>query len=309
MQRNWFNYLIISLKGLAMGAADVVPGVSGGTIAFISGIYEELIDSIKSVNLPNLKLLLKGDFKGFWQAVNGNFLLSLVAGIGLSILSLAKLLKYILENNPVLLWSFFFGLVVASAITVAGNIPKWDWKKVLALIFGTAIAYLITSMTPAETTDASWFLFLCGAIAICAMILPGVSGAFILLMFGKYQFFITALTNIEIKPILLLMSGAGIGIMMFSRLLSWLLHRFHDITIAILAGFMIGSLNKIWPWKQVLETYIDRHGEVKPLFEPNVLPTTYESVTGEPAQIVYAALLAVAGFLLIWIMEKATSKK
>lgn len=309
MQRNWLSYLVISLKGIAMGAADVVPGVSGGTIAFISGIYEELIDSIKSINLTSAKLLLKGKVLEFLEAINARFLFALVAGIGVSVFSLAKLLKYILENHPVLLWAFFFGLVVASAITVARNIKQWNLAKIVALIVGTLIAYLITMMTPAETPESAWFLFLCGAIAICAMILPGVSGAFILLMFGKYQFFITALTKFDVKPIALLAGGAGIGIMLFSRLLSWLLHRFHDITIALLAGFMIGSLNRIWPWKQVIETFTDRHGEVKPLVQANVLPTTYERVTGEPALMAYATLLAIAGFLVIWIMEKATSKK
>lgn len=305
MQRNIFSYLMITLKGVAMGAADVVPGVSGGTIAFISGIYEELIDSIKSVNGASLKLLFKGQIKSFWKAINGNFLLALVSGIGISVLSLAKVLKYVLEHHPVLLWSFFFGLVVASAITVAQTIKNWNVGKIVSLLIGAAIAFLITSMTPSKTPDASWFIFLCGSIAICAMILPGVSGAFILLMFGKYELLIGALTSFKVKPLLLLMSGAAVGIVIFSRVLSWLLHRFHDLTIALLAGFMIGSLNRIWPWKETIETFIDRHGVTKPLVEANVLPANY----GGDSQLLYAVILAILGFALIWILEKAVQPK
>ncbi len=291
-----------------MGAADVVPGVSGGTIAFISGIYEELINSIKSVNIQTIKLLLRGKLQDFWEGVNGNFLLALVSGIAISFVSLAKLLKFILANHPVLLWSFFFGLVVASAITVAAKITRWNWKNILGLLVGIVVAYYVTIATPAQTPTAYWFLFLCGALAICAMILPGISGAFILLLLGKYEFIINALSDFQAGVLLIVIAGAAIGLMAFSHLLSWLLKNYHNLAIAILSGFMVGSLNKIWPWKKVVETFVDRHGAIKPLTEDNVLPATYEQLTGVDAQLLPAILFAVAGFILIYYLEKASNK-
>lgn len=301
------DYLLIGIKGIAMGAADVIPGVSGGTIAFITGIYEELINSIKSIGPGTLPLLLKGRFREFWKAINGNFLLSLVTGIFISILSLARLLKYLLENYPVLIWSFFFGLIVASAIYVARTVRKWPPPVIISGIAGIGIAWVITVLTPAEANTTWWFIFLSGSIAICAMILPGISGSFILVLLGMYRFILDAVSNLNIPVIILFLAGAAIGIILFSNFLSWLLKKYHNMTIALLAGFMIGSLNKVWPWKQVVETFIDRHGEVKPLVEANVLPGSYESITGEPSMLVGALLLAAAGFVLIFLIEGLTS--
>lgn len=301
------DYLLIGIKGIAMGAADVIPGVSGGTIAFITGIYEELINSIKSIGPGTLPLLLKGRFREFWKAINGNFLLSLVTGIFISILSLARLLKYLLENYPVLIWSFFFGLIVASAIYVARTVRKWPPPVIISGIAGIGIAWVITVLTPAEANTTWWFIFLSGSIAICAMILPGISGSFILVLLGMYRFILDAVSNLNFPVIILFLAGAAIGIILFSNFLSWLLKKYHNMTIALLAGFMIGSLNKVWPWKQVVETFIDRHGEVKPLVEANVLPGSYESITGEPSMLVGALLLAAAGFVLIFLIEGLTS--
>lgn len=301
------DYLLIGIKGIAMGAADVIPGVSGGTIAFITGIYEELINSIKSIGPGTLPLLLKGRFREFWKAINGNFLLSLVTGIFISILSLARLLKYLLENYPVLIWSFFFGLIVASAIYVARTVRKWPPPVIISGIAGIGIAWVITVLTPAEANTTWWFIFLSGSIAICAMILPGISGSFILVLLGMYRFILDAVSNLNIPVIILFLAGAAIGIILFSNFLSWLLKKYHNMTIALLAGFMIGSLNKVWPWKQVVETFTDRHGEVKPLVEANVLPGSYESITGEPSMLVGALLLAAAGFVLIFLIEGLTS--
>lgn len=307
MKRTKKDYLLILLKGIGMGAADVVPGVSGGTIAFITGIYQELIDSIKSVNLSALKLLFKGRIKEFWMTINASFLVSLIVGIGISVVSLARVLKYILENQPILIWSFFFGLIIASAIYVAKDIKKWNLSTVLSMFAGMVIAYIITVITPAEPNTSYWFIFLSGSIAICAMILPGISGSFILVLLGMYTFILGAVSDFNIPVIAIFLGGAAVGIILFSNILSWLLHHYYNLTIAMLAGFMIGSLNKVWPWKNVVETYIDRHGEIKPLIEQNVSPIKYMQETGD-AQLVYALLLAVFGFILIFAIEGLSKK-
>lgn len=309
MDRTIKDYILLILKGVAMGAADVVPGVSGGTIAFISGIYEELINSIKSVNGKTLKLIINGKLVEFWKAINGTFLAVLFSGIMFSIFSLAKALKFLLNNHPILIWSFFFGLIVASAIYVARSIKKWDFGIVTAGIAGIAIAWFITVLSPAEANPTYWYLFISGAIAICAMILPGISGSFILVLLGVYKFILEAVGDFKISVIFTLMAGAAIGIISFSNVLSWLLRKYHNLTIAVLAGFMVGSLNKVWPWKQVTETFIDRHGELKPLVEVNILPGTYEQITQKPALLFWATTLAIFGFALIFIIEGITKPK
>ncbi|MUP39002.1 DUF368 domain-containing protein [Labilibaculum euxinus] len=304
MSRKMKDYLLIAFKGMGMGAADVVPGVSGGTIAFITGIYEELINSIKSINGNAVKLLFQFKFKEFWQAVNGNFLLALIFGIFLSFLSLAKLIKYFLSEQPILIWSFFFGLIVASAIVIARKITEWKLRTIIAMLIGIGIAYMVTVVTPAETPTSYWFLFLSGALAICAMILPGISGAFILLLLGKYEYILNAISSFKLDVVAVVGAGAVIGLLSFSNLLSWLLKKYHNMTIGLLSGFMIGSLNKVWPWKNTISTFIDRHGVEKPLLQENILPNTFTNILGQDSQLIFAILLAIAGFLLIWMMEK-----
>lgn len=299
MKRNLKDYGLLVLKGMGMGAADVVPGVSGGTIAFIVGIYEELIDSIKSINASSLKLLFTGKIGAFWRAINGSFLLSIVAGIGISIFSLAKLITYLLVYHPILVWAFFFGLVLASTWFVSKDIRRWNWKTVLSFIVGALAAYYITVATPAETPTNLFFIFLCGAIAICAMILPGISGSFILVLLGKYFYIMEAVKTFNIPVMLIFMAGAALGITSFSRILSYALRKFHDVTIAVLGGFMLGSLNKVWPWKKVLETYTDSQGELKPLVETNIWP---DHLVGE------AAGLMLLGFFLVYFLEKLSMR-
>ncbi len=281
----------------------MVPGVSGGTIAFITGIYEELINSIKNINIEAFRLFLTGRWKSFWVHINGNFLLAVFTGIFISVLSLARILEYLLEHQPVMIWSFFFGLIVASSYVVARRISNWDYPKFVALAGGIGIAFYITSVTPATTTDAVWFIFLSGALASCAMILPGISGSFILLLLGKYAFALQAVNDRIIFDLALLGTGAVMGLLLFANLLSWLLRRYHDVTVAVLVGFMIGSLNKIWPWKETLETILVE-GEVKPLVEKNILP-----VSGNPEHNIWIALLmAAAGIGLILIIELILAK-
>ena len=291
-----------------MGAADVVPGVSGGTIAFITGIYQELIDSIKSINLHTLKLLFSGKIKQFWAGINANFLIAVVAGIGISVLSLAKGLEYLLNHQPILIWSFFFGLIIASAIYVAKDIGEWRSGTLLSIAIGAVAAYFITITTPAEAHSSYGFVFLSGSIAICAMILPGISGSFILVLLGMYKYILGAVSNFNLPVIIIFLMGAVLGIIIFSNLLSWLLKKYYNLTIAMLAGFMLGSLNKVWPWKKVVETFVDRHGEVRPLVEQNVLPTNYESITGHDPQMLLAIGLAIFGFALIFIIEGLSKK-
>lgn len=304
MKRTLKDYFLVLLKGMGMGAADVVPGVSGGTIAFISGIYEELIFSIRSVNMTSLKLLLQGKFSDFSKAINLPFLLALLLGIGISILSLAKIMGYLLANYSILTWAFFFGLIIASAWLVAKKITKWSVLPIVALLVGIVVAYLITELTPATTPDELWFIFICGMLAICAMILPGVSGAFILLMMGKYAYILGAIDSFNFKILVTFIVGAAIGIVSFSNILAYFLKHFYNVTVAVLTGFMIGSLNKVWPWKEAVQTFVDRHGVMKPLVERNVFPATYSEIFNENNQLWGAILCAAIGFFLIVIFER-----
>ncbi len=278
-----------------MGAADVVPGVSGGTIAFITGIYEELINSIKSINLTAIKLLLSFKLAEFWKAINGTFLISVFIGVGISVFSLAKGLEYLLHHYPILVWSFFFGLIVASAIYVARSIKRWKADTIIGGLAGIVIAYMITVISPAEVENPSyWFIFISGMIAICAMILPGISGSFILVLLGMYKFILGEVGDLNFVVIGIFMVGAAIGIIAFSNVLSWLLKKYHNTTIALLAGFMVGSLNKVWPWKEeASEIDLGR----------NILPGTYEQITGHEAWLLGAIVLAIAGFALIFVVE------
>jgi len=306
MSRKIKDYIIIGFKGMAMGAADVVPGVSGGTIAFISGIYEELLGSISNVNLKLFKTFKKEGLKVAWKQVNGNFLLSLFLGIFISVVTLAKAIKYLLENEPILLWSFFFGLVLASIIYVAKQITKWNFISVLLLLLSSFLAYYVTTLNPLVNENSSLlFLFLAGAIAICAMILPGISGAFILVLLGAYKTILTAVDDRDLKTIATVGLGAIVGLLSFSKILKWLFSNYKNYTLAALTGFIIGSLNKIWPWKETLTWRTNSHGVKVPFNQVSVSPFSFE---GDP-QIPFAVLLALIGFLLILLMEKLAVKK
>lgn len=300
---NFAKWGVLALKGCAMGMADVVPGVSGGTIAFISGIYAELIGSIRNIGFNAMGMLFRGQFRDFWRHINGNFLCAVFLGVLVAIFSLARLMTYLLEHHPIEIWSFFFGLIVASSLLVARQVVRWKSSRIASFAVGAIAAYWITVVSPAQTPETWWFIVLSGAVAICAMILPGISGAFILLLMGKYQFIMQALSNLDIGIIVLFGVGAIAGIISFSHLLNWLLSHYHDLTVALLMGFMIGSLNKVWPWKEVLETYTDSQGAVHPLVESNITPGYFEQLTGADPALWQAALLCAAGFLMIWGIE------
>ena len=251
------------LKGMAMGAADVVPGVSGGTIAFITGIYERLIGAISSINKQTLLMLFRGQFRQLWTAIDGTFLAVLFAGIFTSILTLASVLTFTLEHYPILTWSFFFGLVAASVWMMGRTVKQWNAQAVVAFVLGTIVAYAITEMNATAGSEAPWYLILSGALAICAMILPGISGSFILLLLGAYSTVLAAVANRELLTIAYVGIGAVLGLLLFSKGLKYIFERFYNPTIALLSGFLLGSLNKLWPWKETLETFIKHPGTEK----------------------------------------------
>lgn len=333
MQRRLKDYLFISLKGVAMGAADAVPGVSGGTIAFISGIYEELVTTISNVDFSLFKTLKKEGFFAFWKQLNGNFLLALLTGIIISFISFMRLAKFLLEEHPVLIWSFFFGLIIASIYFVGKQIKKWSLSTVIALFAGAGIAFYISSLPSLASNTNSYFLFIAGAIAICAMILPGISGSFILVILGAYKTLSDAFHDFDIKKIALFASGAIVGLLSFSRVLKWLFKNYHNLTLALLTGFILGSLNKVWPYKQTLKVMEDASGNIvdfetisnfgtlgiyqksiqdfdsyKMVIEQSISPSHYAEINQVSAQLPLAIGLMIAGFLTIFILEKVGNK-
>ncbi len=292
-----FSNLRILLTGFCMGAADIIPGVSGGTIAFIMGIYKHLVEAIKSFNLNFIKLICKFKIKEALSVVPLKFLIFLLAGIGIAIISMARIMSYLLENQRVYLFSFFFGLVVASIITISSKL-EWNKKALLSLILGTIVAYQIVGLIPLVMPHDNLTLFLSGFVAIMAMILPGISGSFILLILGQYDFILTAVNERNILPIIPVGLGAVIGITSFSRLLSFILRKYYTITVAFLVGFLIGSLRKIWPWKE----YIVKDLDVSQTIENNILPVFFDR------GFVYCILLMIVGFLVLFFLDRIEKK-
>ncbi|MBW1858521.1 MAG: DUF368 domain-containing protein [Deltaproteobacteria bacterium] len=300
--RTFTAYIGLTMKGFCMGAADVVPGVSGGTMAFILGIYEELIKSIKSFDLTFVKLLFSLRVKDAMDHASWKFLMAIGLGISVAIVTLAGILAWLLQNQPVLIWSFFFGLIVASLITVSKHLNEWTPSISVWIALGTLCTYLLVGMVPAKTPDTACFLFMSGAIAICAMILPGISGAFILVLLGKYHYVLEAVINRDILTLVLVAAGAGIGLVTFVRLLNWLFNRYHDITIALLTGLMFGSLRKVWPWKETVESMKDTHGNIIPAAQVNILPSHWD------IELMTALCLVVVGFLLVLYLNFLAEK-
>ncbi len=293
----------IFLRGVLMGAADIVPGVSGGTMAFITGIYDRLVASIRAFDLACLRRVLRGDIAGAWQHVDGGFLLALVAGIATSVLSLARAISWVLEHHPVPLWAFFFGLILASALVLLGEVQRWTFGRLCSLLLGTGIALYI-ALAPAADLDVGYAgVFLAGFIAICAMILPGISGSFILVLLGMYSAVLTALKSFDLVFIIVFAFGAGLGLMCFSRLLYFLLQRFHQATMALLTGFLFGSLTVVWPWKRVLDWVAGRNGELKPVQQLPVTPAEFHAFTGQEPQLGLCIALMLGGFLIVWFIH------
>lgn len=300
--RTFLDFAVLALKGACMGIADVIPGVSGGTIAFMLGIYEDLIKAIKSFDIAVLRLLLKGRFKEALDFVAWRFLGALFFGIAGSIVLLSKPISWLLTNFPVLVNAFFFGLILMTVPIIGRTLKLWKPSLVLVFLLSTAGTYFLVQMVPAETPEAAWFIFLSGAIAICAMILPGISGAFILLLLGKYQYILEAVHQREIAVLLIFIAGMAVGILSFVRILEWLFRHFHDLTIAVLTGFVLGSLNKIWPWKEVLESVMTDEGKVMVIREMNTLPPAMDGY------FFLALLLATAGCLIAFLLHALPQK-
>jgi len=296
----------LSLKGLCMGSADVIPGVSGGTIALITGIYEELLLALKSIDATWVKKILNLDLRGALAHVHVRFLLSLFVGIGIAIISLAQLMNYLLHHYPVFTWSFFFGLIAASILVVSRQMGNWTGRAGISFVAGTVVAAFIVNLIPVATPDALWFIFLCGVIAICAMILPGISGAFILLILGKYEFITATLKNPFLPQhlviIIVFCLGCLIGLLSFSRLLNYLLKNSHHLTMAFLTGLMVGSMPKIWPWKEILETKMNR-GKAHVIWGSNIMPETINT------EVLIALGLVIIGFIIVLIIERLARGK
>lgn len=319
------NNLSLALKGMAMGMAEVVPGVSGGTIAFITGIYEELLDTIKGVTPAKLKVLKEEGFASFWQAINGTFILFLLGGMAAGLVVGVFIIAKLLDKFPILVWAFFFGLILASVIYVGKQIEKWGIIEIVLLIASAAISYFITITAPSEGPQELWFVFLSGFIAICALMLPGVSGSFLLLLLGMYQFIVTdnvktLLSDFNTESLtVVVVFGLGClaGLLSFSRVLSWTFKKYKFPTLAALTGFLIGSLNKVWPWKHVESIFVKHLGEadesVVHIAEKSILPFDYTVYVREGAEIVSytpadnyligAIIAMVVGFVLILGMD------
>lgn len=309
------DYILVAVKGACMGAADVIPGVSGGTIAFITGIYDDLIGSLNSINKTALQLFFSGRFKDFWKHINGNFLLSLFCGILISVLSLAGLMHYLLENHPIQTWAFFFGLIVASSIFILRGIDGWNLKTILFLVFGVILGIVVCTLSPTTTPNALWFIFLSGAIAICAMILPGISGSFILLILGKYQYIMSTISGLtsgeaigeNLLVLCVFAVGAVCGILAFSRFLHWLLGKYNKETLIVLAGFIIGSLVKVWPWSNMEAIIPSQFPHLAEMMEATSSPLPAEVIAEYTPmvdmQIGSAIAFALIGFFLVTGIE------
>ena len=303
------DYVGVYVAGFAMGSADVVPGVSGGTVAFIVGIYEELIGSIRAVGRPVFWSAVVGlRWRDALRIVNLFFLVALGSGILSAILLLAPGIEWMLINQPVIIWSFFFGLVVASIAVIIPRVKIWSISRWVALVLGAVGGYWIVGLVPVQTPETWWFIMLSGAIAICAMILPGISGSFILVLLGKYQFIINAVNQRDLPPLMFFAVGVVIGIVSFAQVLSWLFRHYHDLTVAALTGLMIGSLRKVWPWKEVVQTMIDRHGEEVPLVERNILPSLMVN-NAFNFEILFAVVAALLGVVLVLLVERIATAR
>lgn len=291
-----------------MGIADAVPGVSGGTIAFITGIYEELLHSLKEIDRDAFRLLIRFRFAALWKKINGKFLLIVSAGIITSLLVLVGVIFNLIIRYPVLISSFFFGVIFASVALVLKEIKAWGLKPIVSFVVSAVLGYLITTLAPMETPDAPWFIFICGVLAICSMIFPGVSGAFILVLLSKYQFMINALMELNAGVIIIFAAGCVMGLLGFARLITWVLDHYHRITVAVLAGFMLGSLNKVWPWRKGLEYATTRTGEQIAVFDKSILPWHFLSETGRDPQLFQAILMTALGVCIVIVTERIATR-
>jgi putative membrane protein len=304
------QYISFFIKGMAVGIANIIPGVSGGTIALITGIFERLIDAIKSFDLQALKLLLKGDWSSFVKKTDFYFLVTLFAGVAAAIVSLAKLFDFLFHHYPVYIWAYFFGLVLASVYYVGKTVEKWSWSVILAFVIGTAVAVAVSVVNPAKENDSFLYLFLCGIVAVCSMILPGLSGSFVLILMGNYQLVaIEAINTMNFSVLIPVGLGAVVGLVAFSHVLSWVFKKYKDQTIAMLTGFILGSLSILWPWKEAqyltdaTGEFIMKHGEKVVARYSVVFPETIDTT------VVLGFVFMIIGYLTIVMVEKTARQK
>lgn len=300
-----------ALKGAAMGIAEIIPGVSGGTIAFITGIYERLLNCIKAFNFSLIGTFKEAGVKGVWKAIDGAFLLTLLIGMGTGVVVGVYGVTYLLENYPEPLWAFFFGLIIASAIYIGKQIPQWRAAEFVLILIGAIVAYGITILPVGEGSKSLLYVFLAGTIAISALILPGISGSFMLLLMGMYTYIIPSIKlalkeqDPEAFMVLLVFAvGCLVGLVTFARVLSWTFKNYHSPTLALLTGFMIGSLNKIWPWRVPLEQITTADGELKTITESNLFPAAYEAASGNQANLMLCIVALVVGFVAVFLLER-----
>ena len=293
------SILRLYFKGVAMGAADIVPGVSGGTIALISGIYEELIFTLKNINLSLLKTLFKDGFKVFWKSLNGNFLSVLLLGIASSVILLAQVIVFLLENHEFKIWGFFFGLIISSAFLIIKDVNPLNTMQIIWILSGIVIAALISLSNTTQIPDTDIYIFLTGSIAITAMILPGISGSFILLLLSKYEYIITAIKEFNIRTLLVFALGCIFGLIIFSRILHFLFQNYKMNLLSLLSGFLIGSLIKIWPFKKVLETRINSDGIEEAITSQPIIPNMENQ-----EELIFFVLFTLIGYFLISVIQK-----
>lgn len=293
-----------------MGVADVIPGLSGGSVAFITGIYSEMVRSLRAIDREAFELIAKKRYQDFWNKINGTFLVVLFSGIITSLFTLARLVTYLQTKFPILVWSFVFGLVLISALLVLRDIKKWNIGIVAAFICGALVSFGITLLSPTQTPASIWFVFLTGMLSVCALLIPGLSGAFILLLLGKYQYMVNALISFNFLVIIVFLGGCVAGLIGFSRFLTWTLDNYHNATLALLTGFMLGALNKVWPWRQILEYVTNSKGEQVPAFDRSILPWNYFVTTGKDPQVFQAILMmAISVFIVVLFVKIAARLK
>lgn len=291
-----------------MGAADAVPGVAGGTAAFLSGIYDELVHSLNEIDRDAVKLLLRKDYKAVWEKINGNFLTAVFAGILTSYFTLAGLVTWLLRDQSIVLLSFLFGFILLSAPLVLRTISEWNWRTALFLILGIGAAWILTLTAPIEGPNSWWYLFFVGILVVCGTFIPGISGSLMLLLLGMYQYMIQAVNSVNVLAITIFVAGGLVGLFGFSRLLTWALDNHRNRTTALLAGLMLGSLNKVWPWRQVLEYATNRHGERVPALDKSILPWDYLTLTGKDPQVFQAILMMAMGVFIVFLIEKISAR-
>ena len=293
-----------------MGVADVIPGMSGGSVAFITGIYSEMVYALRSIDREAFELLTKKRFQDFWNKINGTFLVFLFSGIVTSLFTLARLVTYLQTKYPILVWSFVFGLVLISALLVLRDIKKWNIGTVTAFFCGALVSFGITLLSPAQTPASIWFIFLTGMLSVSALLIPGLSGVFILLLLGKYQYMVNALISFNFLVIIVFFMGCVVGLIGFSRFLTFTLDNYRNATVALLTGFMLGALNKVWPWREVIEYVTNSKGEQVPAFDRSILPWNYFVTTGKDPQVFQAILMmAISVFIVVLFVKIAARLK